>query len=478
MKSKFVTGLVAGIACSSAAAKELPPDDVKGAELYETGIMMDRVMSLKLEVWEARDALGTYNSSNYPSRSFADGPVACVNGLAEVVPGDADQTFRCSNIDFYDFVSHADLGGPIAQGSSSWGWTSDDGREFVAIGQGEGTAFAEVSSEGKLIYLGRLPQYSTTSRWREIRSYKNYMVIGSEASRHGVQIFDMTKLLDVNPANPVIFSNSEDIYHFNGLPQGSTHNIVINEESQYAISVGAVPRNTGCRAGLIFIDLTDPANPTSPGCASGDGYVHDAQCVVYRGPDTKYVGTEICYGYNEDTLTIYDVTDKTTTTIISRTTYEGASYTHQGWVLDPEWQQFLILDDEYDEVDQVGPAADGYPVTYIWDISSLENPVQTGYFKGTVKSIDHNQYVHDGRAYQSNYGSGLRIVDLSSIPEDPTGAGVEELGFFDIYPEDDDQAGGGVTSFVGTWSLYPYFESGYVLVNTIERGAFIVKPTF
>lgn len=47
-----------------------------------------------------------------------------------------------------------------------------------------------------------------------------------------------------------------------------------------------------------------------------------------------------------------------------------------------------------------------------------------------------------------------------------------------IYPEDDDQAGGGVTSFVGTWSLYPYFESGYVLVNTIERGAFIVKPTF
>lgn len=70
-------------------------------------------------------------------------------------------------------------------------------------------------------------------------------------------------------------------------------------------------------------------------------------------------------------------------------------------------------------------------MTYIWDISSLENPVQTGYFKGTVKSIDHNQYVHDGRAYQSNYGSGLRIVDLSSIPEDPTGAGVEELGFFD-----------------------------------------------
>jgi len=30
------------------------------------------------------------------------------------------------------------------------------------------------------------------------------------------------------------------------------------------------------------------------------------RCIVYRGPDEKYVGRDICYGYNEDTLTIYD----------------------------------------------------------------------------------------------------------------------------------------------------------------------------
>ena len=71
---------------------------------------------------------------------------------------------------------------------------SDDGREFVAIGQGDGTAFAEVSPEGKLIYLGRLPQQSIFSQWREIRSHKNYVIIGSEAVGHGVQIFDWTKV--------------------------------------------------------------------------------------------------------------------------------------------------------------------------------------------------------------------------------------------------------------------------------------------
>lgn len=45
-----------------------------------------------------------------------------------------------------------------------------------------------------MVYLGRLPQYSFPSIWREIRSYKHYMTIGSEAVGHGIQIFDMTKV--------------------------------------------------------------------------------------------------------------------------------------------------------------------------------------------------------------------------------------------------------------------------------------------
>jgi len=31
----------------------------------------------------------------------------------------------------------------------------------------------------------------------------------------------------------------------------------------------------------------------------------------------------------------------------------------------------------------------------------------------------------------------LRIIDVSSIPSDPTGAGVKEVVFLDIFPEDD-----------------------------------------
>ena len=181
------------------------------------------------------------------------------------------------------------------------------------------------------------------------------------------------------------------------------------------------------------------------------------------------------YKTNEADRYRYDVTNKNATSIISRTTYEGASYTHQGWVTDRMWQEFLVLDDEYDEVEEAGPAKDGKPITYFWDIRSLESPKQTGHFQSSVTGIDHNQFVIDGFAYQSNYGSGLRVLDLSTLPDDPTGGSVKEVGFFDIYPEDDGEPGGGVVDFVGTWSNYPFFPSGFIVINTIERGAYVVK---
>jgi choice-of-anchor B domain-containing protein len=169
------------------------------------------------------------------------------------------------------------------------------------------------------------------------------------------------------------------------------------------------------------------------------------------------------------------VTDKSNSTVVSRTSYEGASYTHQGWVFDTEWQKYLLWGDEVGEENHAGPAADGYPVTYIWDISSLASPKQTGIYKATNKGIDHNQYVIEGLSYQSRYGAGIRVYDVSSIPTNPTGTDVCEVAFFDIFPEDDDAEGGGIIQYSGSWASYACFKSGYIFVNTIERGGFVVK---
>jgi hypothetical protein len=111
--------------------------------------------------------------------------------------------------------------------------------------------------------------------------------------------------LNIDAKSPVTFDKKKDLTgHFDKLPTGKTHNVVVNEETGFVYAVGAMPRDKGCAAGPIFINVTNPANPIQEGCAAMDGYTHDAQCLIYRGPHIKYVGREICYGYNEDTLTM------------------------------------------------------------------------------------------------------------------------------------------------------------------------------
>lgn len=146
------------------------------------------------------------------------------------------------------------------------------------------------------------------------------------------------------------------------------------------------------------------------------------------------------------------------------------------------WQTHLVLDDELDEGEldpdrtpPDSPAIDGFPVTYIFDITNLEKPVNTGYYKSSVRSVDHNQFIYDGLAYQSNYQAGLRILDVSTIPSDPSGKSVKEIAYFDVYPPDDDEEGGGIAVWdFGTWSHFT-FPSGWIVINTIDRGAFVVK---
>ncbi|KAJ7776767.1 hypothetical protein DFH07DRAFT_865635 [Mycena maculata] len=399
----------------------------------------------------------------------------CVGGYAGTA---VNNTYSCNNLDLYSFTPHANLGSEDLIGNDVWGWAhTSDGvtREFGLVAQMDGTAFVEVLSTGQIAYLGRLPTQSVSSIWRDIKVIGTYAYIGSEAVGHGIQVFNLLKLLDASlVANPKTFSIDTDVTAvYEGLPVGASHNVVAHADKNLIIAVGSVPRTDICGSGLIFVDVTDPASPQSAGCAGADGYVHDAQCLTYYGPHAAYNGTDVCYSFNENSFTIYDITDPFEPVIISTTGYYGVSYSHQGWVIDEKNQMYLLLNDEYDEVSSRGWAEDQRSVTYIWDISDLEHPVLTGHYKSPAVAIDHNLYVHHGLAYESNYNSGLRIVNVSSVAEDPTGGGFYEAAFFDVHPEDDDI--NGIAEFGGAWSVYPYFESGYLLVNTLERGLFVVK---
>ncbi|KAJ7290276.1 hypothetical protein C8J57DRAFT_1045529 [Mycena rebaudengoi] len=394
----------------------------------------------------------------------------CVDGYAGKVE---NNTYTCRNVDLYSYTPHRDLGSIDQIGNDIWGWTHTDDagvkREFGLVAQMDGTAFVEILSTGQVAYLGRLPTQTDSSIWRDIKTISHYAYIGSEAEGHGIQLLDTS--LAKSPKN---FSIETDLTaHYDDLPLGSSHNIVAHAEKNLIVAVGALPRTDVCGAGLIFINVTDPANPTTAGCAGEDGYVHDAQCLTYYGPDVAYNGSDICYSFNEDTFTIYNITDPSKPTVISATFYHGVTYSHQGWVIDEKNQQYLLMNDELDELFSRGWAVEGFTTSYIWDIKNLSRPILTGHYNSPARAIDHNLYVHNGLVYESNYKSGLRIVDASSVVDDPSGSGFFEAGFFDIYPEDD--AINGEVSFGGSWSAYPYFASGYILVNTLERGLFVVK---
>ncbi|KAJ7461135.1 hypothetical protein FB451DRAFT_1341285 [Mycena latifolia] len=417
---------------------------------------------------------GVFSATGISDPTTGINPIAeytpCIDGYAGT---EANNTYMCRNLDLYSFTPHADIGSTVKVGNDIWGWAhTSDGvtREFGLVGQLDGTAFVEVLSSGQIAYLGRLPTQTEVSIWRDIKVIGTHAYIGSEAPGHGIQVFDLLKLLDKSLVDsPKEFSIETDLTsHYDGLPEGSSHNVVSHADKNLIVAVGATPRT-----GAHFVDVSDPANPQTVGCAGEDGYVHDAQCLTYYGPDAKYNGSDVCYSFNEDTFTIYNITDLSSPSIISATFYHGVSYSHQGWVVDEKDQSYLLMNDELDEMLLRGWAVDAKTVTYIWDIKDLSRPVLTGRYKSPVRAIDHNLYVHNGLVYESNYKSGLRIVDVSSVAADPTGASFFEAAFFDIHPEDD--AIGGEAKLGGVWSTYPYFESGYILVNTLERGLFVVK---
>ena len=365
----------------------------------------------------------------------------CVDGLAAGV-------YPCENIDLLSTLGINQVGG--GEMNDIWGWTDPlDGKEYVLLGRTNGTAFIDISNPVSPIYLGNLNTYTVSSLWRDIKVYNNHAFIVSEAGGHGMQVFDLTRLRNVN--NPPVNFTEDAVY--TGF--GNAHNIVINEASGRAYGVGT---NTAS-GGLHIVNIANPLNPTILGTFSQDGYTHDAQVVNYIGPDPQYQGKEIAFACNENTITIVDVSDPSDATLISTEGYGGSAYTHQGWLT--EDHKYFVVGDELDE-QNFGVNT----TTYFFNVEDLNNPFLAGTFVSETSAIDHNLYIKDGIAYQSNYRAGLRMLDVSNAPS------AAEIGYFDVYPSND------AASFNGTWSNYPYFPSGVVAVSHIEEGLFLLKPNF
>ena len=99
----------------------------------------------------------------------------------------------------------------------------------------------------------------------------------------------------------------------------------------------------------------------------------------------------------------------------------------------------------------------------VWDLADLEDPVLVAQHLGPTGAIDHNLYVRSNVIYHSNYAFGVRILDISN-PARPV-----ERGYFDTV------AGPDNATWVGSWSTYPWFESGIFVATSWDEGLFVLR---
>ncbi len=456
----LLTALVLSVAWSSATFPQTEPRDLK-AEFAFAGVA---------DVFaEALEALSTTVVG-----------LPCTTDVA-TLPGVDDGNgntglsgpYPCTNIGLQALVPLAELGG--AAGNDSWGWEDpesdpEDPFRVAIMGTGVGTAFVDVSDPTFPVVLGRVAQArSATTRatgalWRDVKVNNNHAYIVTERGG-GMQVVDLTQLRDLRGTPDVAELDVLTTYTEDDA-DSNFHNIVINEDTDRAYLVGGT-----YGGGLHIVDISDPATPVTLGGFDTDGYTHDAQCVVYAGPDDDYNGdkgyqAEICLAYNEDSVTIVDVTDGAAPTLINKIDYEREGYTHQGW-LTPD-HAFAVFNDELDE----GPTRPLGTRTFMVELKDLDaeyTEEDVKIFTHDTVSTDHNLYIRDDLIFEANYNAGLKIFRYT--PEGLRTGDLELVGSFDVDPGLD------APSYGGAWNVFPYFGDDTIIVSSLDEGLYVLNFT-
>ena len=246
--------------------------------------------------------------------------------------------FPCDRMELLSSMSNADLMGTGA--NDIWGWTDPEtGVEYALVGERQGLAMVDLSDPINPVLVAFMETQTSSSTWRDMKVYSDHVYVVSEANGHGLQVLDLNQLRDLT-SFPTTLLPTTWISSFS-----DAHNVVIDEESAMLYAVGT----NLAGGGIVAYDISNPANPILMGDYSEAGYTHDAQGVVYNGPDTDYAGKSMLFCANANKLAILDATDPSDIASVSITNYDY-SYTHQCWLT--EDHRYLMLGDELDEQNQ------------------------------------------------------------------------------------------------------------------------------
>ena len=371
-------------------------------------------------------------------------PIAkCENGLAGEYP--------CKDYDLLTHFTLDEIGGADTIISDSWGWTDPTSKEeFALICTNKGVTFINITDPANAIIIGILKTSTENSLNRNVKIHNSIVYIISSATGHGMQTFNLRKLKDIkNP--PIEFTSDKDYISFL-----TADNIFINENTGFAYITGSETFSGGPH----FVDLNVSFKPENAGGYSEGEYKNETQVITYKGPDTDYTDKEILIGSNSSEVVILDVTDKENPIKITSFTYPNIGKTNQGWFT--EDYKYFIFGDELDEINN-GVNTN----TIVYDFTDLDNPIHHFNYEGSTTAIDNNGYVKGDNYFLANYTNGIRIIDISTIDNKL----FTEIGFFDTYPENNN------SETKGTVNVYPYLESGNIIVSDTNNGFFLIRKS-
>ncbi|MEO0557521.1 MAG: choice-of-anchor B family protein [Bacteroidota bacterium] len=318
-----------------------------------------------------------------------------------------------------------------------WGYTATDGTEYALLaGRGGGLSIIDITAAPAAapVEVGFVPTEDGASDSKDVKVYDHYAYLVNE--RGPIQIIDIE-----DPANPTQVGTLDTQP---GISQGGAHNVAVFNGYLW-VTGGRQSGNAGVR---VYDVRTTPESPAFV----GEFKPNHLTSPYYHDFEVK--GT---YGYGpgiyNDGIDILDVSDPSNITLVGTFEYPGSSIGPHNTCASEDGNTLYVGD-------EIGSAGNW---TRIFDIADPQNVELVGSIVIDDQAVVHNCYTKDNLLYIAHYTEGLRVFNVQN-PQDPV-----EVAFYDTYL----QPGYG---FSGAWSVYPYFDSGKLIVSDMQSGLFVIAP--
>ncbi|HKK74885.1 MAG TPA: choice-of-anchor B family protein [Saprospiraceae bacterium] len=316
-----------------------------------------------------------------------------------------------------------------------WAYEDTTGREYAVMGAKNGTIIYDLSDPASPQEVAFVP--GTSSIWRDIKSFGNYLYVVADRGQDGLLIINMENAQDTVTWEfwkPTLTAGLDT------RVLEKCHNLYIDEQG--ICFIAGCNLNSG---GVLMFDVAStPGDPQYIGPATFR-YSHD----VFARGDTLY-SADLTNGF----FSLTDVSNKQSPDLLAfqQTT---RNFTHNVWPSDDS--QYLFTTDE-----RPGANVDAY------DISDLDNIQLLDTYRPLATEgqgvVPHNVFFYNDYLVISYYADGVKIVDASR-PDN-----LIEVGAYDTSPN--------TGSGDGCWGVYPYLSSGLVLASDMDKGLFVLDVDY